>query len=282
MTRAWVDNRRYFREGGQAGFETKRGCPGLCTYCADPLAKGSLTRMRPPVAVADELERLLGQGIDHLHTCDGEFNLPAWHAIEVCGEIARRGLGEKLRWYAYCTPAFFSRELAAAMREAGCAGINFGADNGDAAMLERLRRGFKPDDILNAARWSKEVGMSVMLDLLLGSPGETRESLIRSVELTKRSEADRVGVSVGVRVYAGTQLARQVAPSCFLEPRVAPFVFKLLDTLIGDDPRFLFFDPSKPDKNYNYNANQPLVAAIEQGYRGAYWDILRRLESASA
>jgi radical SAM superfamily enzyme YgiQ (UPF0313 family) len=238
--------------------------------------------MRPPVAVADELERLLEQGIDHLHTCDGEFNLPAWHALEVCGEITRRGLGTKLRWYAYCTPAFFSRELAAAMREAGCAGIDFGADNGDAAMLERLRRGFTPDDILNAARWSKEVGMSVMLDLLLGSPGETRESLIRSMELMKRSQADRVGVSVGVRVYPGTQLARQVEPGVFLEPQVAPFVYELLDTLIGDDPRFLFFDPSKPDKNYNYNANQRLVAAIAQGYRGAYWDILRRLESASA
>ncbi len=76
MSRKWADNRRYFHEGGQAGFETKRGCPGECVYCADPVAKGKLTRTRPPAAVADEVERLLEQGIDHLHTCDGEFNLP--------------------------------------------------------------------------------------------------------------------------------------------------------------------------------------------------------------
>jgi hypothetical protein len=236
------------------------------------------------VAVADELERLLGQGIDHLHTCDGEFNLPAWHALEVCAEIARRGLGARLGWYAYCSPAPFSRELAFAMRDAGCVGINFGADNGDAAMLERLGRGFVPEDIVNATRSSKEAGMAVMLDLLLGSPGETRASLTRTIELIRRADPDRAGVSVGVRLYPGTALTRRLAseaqnplePLFFLEPEVAPFVFDLLDRLIGGDRRFLFFDPSKPDVNYNYNANQRLIDAIGRGCRGAWWDILRR------
>lgn len=284
MSRKWADNRRYFREGGQAGFETKRGCPGECVYCADPVAKGKLTRTRPPAAVADEAERLLEQGVDHLHTCDGEFNLPAWHALEVCREFTRRGLGERLRWYAYCSPAPFSPELARTMREAGCVGINFGADNGDQAMLRRLGRGFTPTDIVDATRWSKEAGMAVMLDLLLGSPGETRESLARTVELVKQADPDRAGVSVGVRVYPGTELSRSLGstekveglPSFFLEPEIAPFAFSWLDSLIGEDERFLFFDPSKADRNYNYNANQRLVEAIQRGYRGAYWDILRR------
>ncbi len=284
MRRRWLDNARYFREGGQAGLETKRGCPGRCVYCADPVAKGAQSRLRPPVAVTDEIESLLDQGIDHLHTCDGEFNLPLAHALEVCAEIARRGLAGRLRWYAYCSPAPFSRELALAMRDAGCAGINFGADNGDAGMLERLGRGFTPEDIGNATRWSKEAGLAVMLDLLLGSPGETAESLTRTVELVKRAGPDRAGVSVGVRLYPGTELARRLAmedqdprqPLFFLEPEVASFVFDLLDRLIGEDGRFLFFDPARPGRNYNYNENQRLIDLIAEGHRGAYWDILRR------
>src|SRR5512145_3020575 len=76
MSRGFADNRRYFREGGQAGIETKRGCPCPCTYCADPIAKGNTSRVRPPEAVADELARLVDMGIDHVHTCDSEFNLP--------------------------------------------------------------------------------------------------------------------------------------------------------------------------------------------------------------
>lgn len=292
MSRGWVDNQRYFREGGQAGIETKRGCPRHCIYCTDPIAKGRKIRTRPPKAVVDELERLLEQGIDHIHTCDSEFNLSEWHASEVCQEIIRRNLGDKLRWYAYCSPVPFSRELAKLMHRAGCVGINFGVDNGDEEMLRRLRRGFTPDDILNATHSCQEAGIAVMLDLLLGSPEETRESIIRTIELMRRARPDRVGVALGVGVYPGTELANLVmqeklteglaggdAPSeplFFIEPRIASFAFELLDELIGDDRCFFFFDPSRPDRNYNYNANQLLVDAIRQGYRGAYWDILRR------
>lgn len=294
MSRSWVDNRRYFREGGQAGFETKRGCSQPCIYCADPIAKGKKIQTRPPEAVVDEMERLLEQGIDHIHTCDSEFNIPEWHACEVCREIVRRNLGGKLCWYAYCAPVPFSPEFANLMRSAGCVGINFGVDNGDEGMLRELRRDFTPNDILNASRACREAGMAVMLDLLLGSPGETRESVIRTIELMRRAEPDRVGVAVGVRVYPGTELAHVVKqdgvgeglvggedplePLFFLEPRIAPFVFELLDQLIGEDRRFLFFDPSRPERNYNYNANERLVEAIGIGYRGAYWDILRRYE----
>ncbi|MGD8997498.1 MAG: cobalamin-dependent protein [Anaerolineae bacterium] len=292
MSRRWVDNRRYFDEGGQAGIETKRGCPFHCIYCADPVAKGRQTRTRPPEDVVDELESLLEQGVDHVHTCDSEFNIPAWHASAVCGEIVRRDLGDKLRWYAYCSPAPFSAQLARQMRRAGCVGINFGVDNGDEVMLRRLRREFGPLDIVNAARWCKEAGITVMLDLLLGAPGETQGSLRRTIELVRKAAPDRVGVALGVRVYPGTALAELVKqkklragleggddasePLFFIEPDVAPFASQLLDELIGDDPRFFFFDPSRPEQNYNYNANQRLQDAIGEGYRGAYWDILRR------
>ncbi len=294
MRRTWVDNERYFRFGGQAGFESKRGCSGRCIYCADPVAKGNRVRLRPPSAVADEIESLVRQGIDVLHTCDGEFNLPERHAIDVCRAIAARGLGGRMRWYAYCAPAPFSRELASAMREAGCVGIDFGADNGSAAMLRRLGRDFAPADILDAARLAKEQGITVMLDLLLGAPGESRESLEETVALVRQADPARAGVSLGVRVYPGTELAVKVAsgdlragvtggsgpfePQFFVEPRIAPFVLDWLNEWIGGDARFLFYDPRRPKQNYNYNANRRLVEAIRKGYRGAFWDILRRYE----
>ncbi len=286
MSRSWVDNARYFSEGGQAGFETKRGCDMHCIYCADPIAKGSQIRTRPPGAVGEELSRLQEQGIDHMHTCDSEFNLPYEHALEVCREVIRRNLGERIRWYAYCAPVPFSLELARIMRKAGCVGINFGADSGDTEMLQRLRRHFSPEDIAQTVRWCKEAGIAVMLDLLLGSPGESKESLICTVERMKSMDPERVGVAVGVRVYPGTDLARRLEreggqerlPLFFLEPGIAPFIFDLLNERIGEDRRFFFYDPSRPEQNYNYNANQRLAEAIRKGYRGAYWDILRRYE----
>lgn len=131
-----------------------------------------------------------------------------------------------------------------------------------------------------------------MFDLLLGSPGETRESVTRTIELVKQAAPDRAGIAVGVRLYPGTEATRKAMggsgrkgmvggedlskPVFFVEPEVAPCLYPLLDELTRGDDRFLFFDPTKPDCNYNYNANRLLVDAIGRGFRGAYWDILRR------
>jgi radical SAM superfamily enzyme YgiQ (UPF0313 family) len=293
MERMRVDHARYFREGGQAGFESKRGCGGACVYCADPVAKGARVRTRPPSAVVDEVEAMLAQGIDHLHTCDSEFNLPEGHALAVCEEMTRRGMGGRARWYAYCTPAPFSRGLARAMQRSGCAGINFGADSGDPGMLERLGRPYGPEAIAEAVAHCREEGIATMVDLLLGSPGETSASVRGTIDLMRRVEPDRVGLALGVRVYPGTPLARRFQaappkaglsgggdpsdPAFYLEPAVAGTVYDLLDGMIGGDRRFLFQDPTRPDRDYNYNANAVLGEAIRKGYRGAYWDILRRV-----
>lgn len=294
MSRNLVDNQRYLCEGGQVGFETKRGCSCNCIYCADPVAKGNEIRCRPPEAVVVEIKNLLAQGIDCLHTCDCEFNLPSWHAEEICIEMIKNKLGGKIGWYAYCTPLSFSPKLAGLMREAGCIGINFGVDNGDDEMLKRLKRGFSSENIENTARACKEAGIVTMFDLLLGSPGESKESITHTIELIKKTNPDRVGVSIGVRVYPHTELAGRIERGelkgglvgndgkletlFYLEPNVSPFITELLEDLIDNDPRFLFFNPQDPDKNYNYNANQVLVDAIKKGYRGAYWDILRRIK----
>jgi tryptophan 2-C-methyltransferase len=294
MVRGWFDNKRYFVEGGQAGVETKRGCPLTCTYCADPVAKGGISRLRPPASVVDEIESLLAMGIDHFHTCDAEFNIPEAHARAVCEEIVRRNLGTRLCWYAYCTPRPFGPETARLMRRAGCVGINFGVDHGDDAMLKRLKRFHTAEDIQNAAHRCRDAGIAVMCDLLLGSPGETLGSIRTTIELMKRCPTDLVGVALGLRVWPGTALAQTLLnptphpglvggsdptnPLFYLEPDIAENGADFIETLVKGDKRFLFFNPERASQNYNYNDNQILVDAISIGHRGAYWDILRKYD----
>jgi hypothetical protein len=64
----------------------------------------------------------------------------------------------------------------------------------------------------------------------------------------------------------------------YMDPAVADTAFDHLRRLAGNDRRFFAFDPSRPDRDYNYNANELLVEAIRAGARGAYWDILRRMQ----
>jgi radical SAM superfamily enzyme YgiQ (UPF0313 family) len=297
--RRFADNARYFAEGGQGGVETKRGCPSACIYCADPVAKGRTYRLRPPERVADEFEGLLDQGVTHIHLCDSEFNLPPDHAEAVCCELSRRGLQARMRWYTYAAPAPFTRRLARLMAEAGCAGVNFGADRGDAEMLKRLGRSHTPDDIAAAARLCREHGIPVMFDLLVGGPGETRESAAETVGLMKQVDPDVVGLSVGVRVWPHTPMAEIVrreglsAENRTLHGRIegnADFIWPIyylsselgdgigahLDRLVAGDSRFFVADVERSNQNYNYNENLPLINSIRAG---AYWDILRRMRA---
>lgn len=154
--RRLFDNRRYERIGAMVGVETKRGCSESCIFCADPLAKGKKARLRPPAVVVQELHNLAEQGISWLHFCDSEFNLPITHAKEICRTIIQHRLGDRLRWYCYCSPISFDRELAKLMKKSGCAGVNFGIDSLCDEQLLRLNRRHTLEDVIDLVRILRE------------------------------------------------------------------------------------------------------------------------------
>jgi len=135
-----------------------------------------------------------------------------------------------------------------------------------------------------------------MLDLLLGAPGETPDTVKYTIEKIKTVSPDRAGISLGVRIFPGTSIAKQfqnsiddlyrprnyprkslLYPAFYISPELGSDPAGLVAELVADDPRFFFADTRKKDRNYNYNENLPLVEAIAKGHRGAYWDILRRI-----
>jgi radical SAM superfamily enzyme YgiQ (UPF0313 family) len=293
------DNPRYYCEGGQAGFETKRGCNMACIYCADPVSKGRRVRLRSPELVVDELQALYDQGISYFHTCDCEFNIPGQHAKDVCQAIIDAGLGDKIHWYAYCSITPFDAEMASLMKHAGCAGIDFGADNGNNAILKGLGRNFTSSDLAETARLCHEYDIAFMYDLLIGGPGDTRESVRETLDLMQQIDADCVGVSMGVRIYEGTGMAEFIRsqgsmsdnpnlygakkdnlhflrPVFYISPDLGDGIIGYMHSLVGEDTRFFLPSNEEVDNNYNYNANTVLVNAIANGERGAYWDMLRK------
>ena len=301
LGRDWVDNRRYHDEGGMGSFEAGRGCDSGCVFCPEPVIKGRRYRLKPPSDVAGEIESLLSRKVDHFHTCDSEFNLPYDHALEVCRELARRKLGDRIRWYTYLSPLPFDAELARLMVEAGCAGINFGVDSGCDEILEGLGRDFKREDLIRTASICRETGIPFMFDLLIGGPGETEDTLARTIGLMKELSPIRVGINAGVRLYPGLEMADIVVnkesvegrpdiygahpgeedffhPTFYVSPALGEGMMDVVERLVGGDRRFFFARQEEVDDNFNYNDNSLLLKAIkEEGYRGAFWDILRKL-----
>jgi len=242
-----------------------------------------------------------------LHLCDSEFNIPRAHALAVCEEVIARGLGGRVRWYTYMAVVPFDAELAAAMRRAGCVGIDFTGDSASGGMLTAYNQPHRKDDLAAAARLCHENGITVMFDLLLGGPGETPETLAETIGFMKAIESDCVGAALGVRLYPGLAMLDLVGregslegnpgirrrypgpidllkPTFYISPALGEKPAALVRDLIGDDSRFFppadeSDSPASPQQadGYNYNDNDPLVRAIADGARGAYWDVLRQL-----
>jgi len=96
------------------------------------------------------------------------------------------------------------------MKRAGCVGIDFGADHGDDGMLNRLGHNYNSDDLTRIRDICIRHDIICMFDLIFGSPGETRQSIETTIHLMKKIEPDRVGISLGVRLYPMTQLGQQI------------------------------------------------------------------------
>lgn len=299
-----IDNLAYLKRGGQCGLETKRGCNRQCLYCADPLAKGAKVRLRNPSEVADEVQSLLAKGIDVLHLCDSEFNIPRDHAYAICEEFNRRSFGKRLRWYTYMAVLPFDAELAKAMSKAGCVGIDFTGDSACPLMLKTYRQPHLKEDLASAVRLCRDNGIAVMIDLLFGGPGETPKTVAETIDFIKQIDPDCAGAPLGVRIYPGTEMARIVTnegsletnpnirrkysgavdffkPTFYISASLGERPAELVQDLIAGDKRF--FGPmleaaeNNLSTDHNYSDNTELVESINRGARGAYWDILRKL-----
>ena len=300
--RNFIDNQTYFKLGGQCGIETKRGCNRNCIYCADPLAKGTKLRLRNPSEVVDEIQSLFNQSVDVLHICDSEFNLSYKHALDICREINSRSLGGKLRWYTYMSPTPFDAELAKQMALAGCVGVDFTGDSANEFILKTYNQKHNRDDIATGVRLCKENGMAVMVDLLLGGPGETPETAKETINFAKEINADCIGATLGMRVYPRTYMEKYITeqfqmgnhvsirrkytgplnllmPTFYISEQLGEKPAELIKEFIDGDKRF--FEPAGDDaSDYNYNDNTPLKDAIQNGARGAFWHILNQLNNA--
>ena len=288
------DNRRYEQFGAMVGIETKRGCSQGCIFCADTVAKGKRVRLRPPQGVGQEFRDLTDQGVSWFHICDSEFNLPPDHAKDVCQAIIQQGLGNKIRWYCYCSPTPFDKELAGLMKVAGCAGINFGVDSLCDEQLSRLGKEHSSNDAARLVRVLHGERLNYMFDLLIGAPGETLETVRITIDKATELNIPLVGIAAGVRVYPHTPLDESITngsikeglhpnaneglhkPVFYMSPALGDNALALINQLIGDDTRFLVLSEPAEKRSYNYADAEELRQLIEAGARGAYWDIIRQ------
>ena len=188
-----------------APVQTRRGCALHCVYCSTPRIEGRRLRLRSLDGVMDDLASLVAAGVGRIYFVDNTFNLPPSYALALCRRMSLARLG--VQWRAIVYPGRLTDELAHAMAEAGCVEVALGFESGCDEMLRALGKPFAVRDVRRVSDTLAAVGVRRAGFLLVGGPGETEDTVRRSLEAVADLRLDSVKLTTGIRLYPGTSLA---------------------------------------------------------------------------
>ncbi|MEI6632631.1 MAG: radical SAM protein [Chlamydiota bacterium] len=159
-----------------------RGCPFSCTFCNKIAKMGKILRARSPKNIVEEIRMLQGEyGVREVMFFDDNFILDKAWAHELCREITRSGL--KFLWEIRTRVDTVDEGVLRAIRGAGCYRIRFGFESGDDATLKNLKKGITTAQSRESARLCHKVGLEMFGYFILGAPGETEETMKKTIAL---------------------------------------------------------------------------------------------------
>jgi len=185
-------------------FQTRRGCAMDCSYCSTASIEGRPLRRRPLGQVMANLKEYVAAGYKQFFFVDNTFNLPETYAVKLCEAIQATGC--TCVWKAIVYPWRVSERLVRAMAGAGCTEVSLGFESGSPGVLRRMNKRYNPEDVLAVSHIFKKYGIKQLGFLLLGGPGETRETVLESLQFADALECEALKITVGLRIYPGTPL----------------------------------------------------------------------------
>lgn len=195
---------------GVAHMTTQRGCPFPCTYCAarnyNELYQdvGRYGRRRSHESVLAELHGLAASGgLSYVIFLDDTFTIQRPWVEEFC-----RRYGRELRhpFSIHARVETVDEGLLHLLAEAGCRHVVYGVESGSERLRrEVLRRPVTNQRFTDVFRWTREAGMLVTANYMMGMPGETRDDALETLALAAELPADDFGYFV-FYPYPGTHL----------------------------------------------------------------------------
>jgi radical SAM superfamily enzyme YgiQ (UPF0313 family) len=90
------------------------------------------------------------------------------------------------------------------MKEAGCRLLIVGYESGDPQILKNIKKGATVDMAERFTANCKKLDLKIHGDFIIGLPGETRESIRRTIDFAKKMDTDTIQVSIA-HPYPGTE-----------------------------------------------------------------------------
>jgi radical SAM superfamily enzyme YgiQ (UPF0313 family) len=182
-----------------------RGCPYRCAFCASELVHGRKMRLRSIPNIRKELEALIAQyGIRGVYFYDDTLTFDVAWLEGLCAMLKEL----RLKWICGTRLDRVNRPVLEMMKDSGCLVISYGIESGDERILkEVLKKGLTLRQIKENIRLTHDVGISTIANYMLGVPGETEESMKKTIRLSRELDSDVAEFSIYMPL-PGTELAQ--------------------------------------------------------------------------
>ncbi len=186
-----------------------RGCSFTCSFCAWPqiLYGDNRYRTRDPDAVVDEVEAMLRQGYASVYFDDDTFNLGRRRTAAIADTFAARGL--QVPWAFMgradtCDPRQYE-----ALAATGLQAVKFGVESADVGRLRQIGKNLDVGRVRRAVRAVQGLGIKTHLTFVFGLPGETLDSMQRTLDLAYELDPDSAQFTVAVP-FPGSRLHEEL------------------------------------------------------------------------
>jgi anaerobic magnesium-protoporphyrin IX monomethyl ester cyclase len=182
-----------------AAIQTSLGCQFGCDFCMINILNrddndeigvaGNYSSMRfwSPEFIIKEFDKLVSLGVYTIKITDEMFLLNRKYYVPLCEMLKERGYSKFLRMWAYSRVDTVRRpDLLKLVREAGIKWLALGIESGDKTVRLEVSKGkFEDVDIQKVIEQVHSADIEVMANYIFGLPGDTMESMEKTLELSK-------------------------------------------------------------------------------------------------
>jgi len=187
-----------------------RGCPYQCMFCD---LKTKKFRMRSALNFVDEIEINYRKfGIKEFDIYDSSFTVDKQRVYKICAELRNRKI--QVSWTARSRVDTVDKDLLNAMAQAGCNTLMYGIETGDPVILNGLKKHTNLENVKNIISITKGCGIKTLGFFMLGCPGETRSTALKTIRFINSLDLDYIQVTQ-LTPFPNTELYQMLLSSGF-------------------------------------------------------------------
>lgn len=195
---------------------TSRGCPERCAFCDSPALWGRAVRYNPMERVEEELQDIYDRGFRGVYFYDDILFLNKQRAIDLFERLKRFGFVSRGNMRTdVIAKDHYGFNFLKQMCDAGLVDVFIGVESGSNQIKDNIHKGTTIEQDTLVLKWCKELGIKFKASVILGLPGETRETMEMTKKWVLENKPDKVNVCLfipfsGIPIVKGVNLARGI------------------------------------------------------------------------